>query len=447
MPVRSRPDRSGVAVDDLVPGEEAGTIRHRRERVPLLRRRRRRPIGEHDADIDERIAERTHLPVEHRDNAADILGVDHDVIELEIAVHDRRRRRIGRQAIAQPLGQRIHLRQRRRLRSMPAFGPAADLTLDEAGWLAERAQGRRSNVDRVQIGQRVDHRGAEASARGRVCQRRRLLGADDESAAALHRVEHRADDVEILAEQVGSRGEREDVVHRRQPPEFARHVVRGGRDRAERRTPDHDLDVAESHEIGQVRMAAGKLRHLGIAAHIQASHAARRQTVAQPGDEARPIELLAGPDVPGIRFHGEKAIMRAMRFDHTDKVTDLVRRLDAFMREHVYPNEHTYHRQIADGDRWAADRDRRRAQADRASRGSLEPLPARKRVRRRADQRRVRAALRNHGSRARIRTRKCSTVRRPTPATWKCSSATAARRSAGNGSSRFWPARSARALR
>jgi acyl-CoA dehydrogenase len=45
--------------------------------------------------------------------------------------------------------------------------------------------------------------------------------------------------------------------------------------------------------------------------------------------------------------------MRAMRFDQSDKVTDLVRRLDAFMREHVYPNEHTYHRQIADGDRWA----------------------------------------------------------------------------------------------
>ena len=45
--------------------------------------------------------------------------------------------------------------------------------------------------------------------------------------------------------------------------------------------------------------------------------------------------------------------MRAMRFDHSDKVLGLQRRLDAFMREHVYPNEHTYHRQIADGDRWA----------------------------------------------------------------------------------------------
>jgi acyl-CoA dehydrogenase len=44
--------------------------------------------------------------------------------------------------------------------------------------------------------------------------------------------------------------------------------------------------------------------------------------------------------------------MRGMRFDHSDKVIDLQRRLTAFMEEYVYPNEPTFHRQIADGDRW-----------------------------------------------------------------------------------------------
>jgi acyl-CoA dehydrogenase len=44
--------------------------------------------------------------------------------------------------------------------------------------------------------------------------------------------------------------------------------------------------------------------------------------------------------------------MRAMRAEHSDKVADLQRRLTAFMDEHVYPNETTYHRQIEDGDRW-----------------------------------------------------------------------------------------------
>jgi acyl-CoA dehydrogenase len=44
--------------------------------------------------------------------------------------------------------------------------------------------------------------------------------------------------------------------------------------------------------------------------------------------------------------------MRSMHFDHTAKVGDLQRRLSAFMDEHVYPNERTYHHEIADGDRW-----------------------------------------------------------------------------------------------
>src|SRR5919108_891141 len=41
-----------------------------------------------------------------------------------------------------------------------------------------------------------------------------------------------------------------------------------------------------------------------------------------------------------------------MHFDHSAKAKELQRRLAAFMDEHIYPNEDTYHRQIADGDRW-----------------------------------------------------------------------------------------------
>src|SRR5437588_997354 len=44
--------------------------------------------------------------------------------------------------------------------------------------------------------------------------------------------------------------------------------------------------------------------------------------------------------------------MRAMPVEQSRKVTELQHRLDAFMREHVYPNESTFHRQIADGERW-----------------------------------------------------------------------------------------------
>ena len=44
--------------------------------------------------------------------------------------------------------------------------------------------------------------------------------------------------------------------------------------------------------------------------------------------------------------------MRPMCFEHSAKVIDLLQRLTAFMQEHVYPNEATFHRQIATGERW-----------------------------------------------------------------------------------------------
>jgi len=44
-----------------------------------------------------------------------------------------------------------------------------------------------------------------------------------------------------------------------------------------------------------------------------------------------------------------------MDFDHSPKVKQLLGRLDAFMREHVYPNERTYFDQVADArDRWTS---------------------------------------------------------------------------------------------
>ena len=41
-----------------------------------------------------------------------------------------------------------------------------------------------------------------------------------------------------------------------------------------------------------------------------------------------------------------------MNFERSLAAADLDKRLAAFMDEHVYPNEATFHRQVADGDRW-----------------------------------------------------------------------------------------------
>ena len=41
-----------------------------------------------------------------------------------------------------------------------------------------------------------------------------------------------------------------------------------------------------------------------------------------------------------------------MNFEYSDKVKGLERELKAFMDEHIYPNERTYHEQVREGDRW-----------------------------------------------------------------------------------------------
>ena len=40
-------------------------------------------------------------------------------------------------------------------------------------------------------------------------------------------------------------------------------------------------------------------------------------------------------------------------FDHSPRTADLLVRLRAFMDEHIYPNEKTYHHQLNEVGRWA----------------------------------------------------------------------------------------------
>src|SRR6188474_1174627 len=44
--------------------------------------------------------------------------------------------------------------------------------------------------------------------------------------------------------------------------------------------------------------------------------------------------------------------MRVMNFENSARSQDLQTRVAAFMDQHVYPNESTFHHQIAEGDRW-----------------------------------------------------------------------------------------------
>ena len=121
----------GVALDELARREPAWQRRHRRERVALFRRRGRGPIGQQDPQVDERIAESRHFPVEHRDQPAWIRRVQQQVVQLEVAVDDRGLCGRRRQRLDEPACHPLHLRQVGRSGSVPSLRPPAHLPFDE----------------------------------------------------------------------------------------------------------------------------------------------------------------------------------------------------------------------------------------------------------------------------------------------------------------------------
>src|SRR5262249_12731385 len=123
-----------------------------------------------------------------------------------------------------------------------------------------------------------------------------------------------------------------------------------------------DVRVAEADQVCEVGMSARKLCNLSPVRHVEAGDAAGRQQVAQPHREPLPVDLLAVADGTGVvvRGHVYRGGIRfcalhyhsPMHVEHSQKAKDLQSRVQAFMDAHVYPNEITFHRQIAHGDRW-----------------------------------------------------------------------------------------------
>jgi alkylation response protein AidB-like acyl-CoA dehydrogenase len=86
-----------------------------------------------------------------------------------------------------------------------------------------------------------------------------------------------------------------------------------------------------------------------------------------------------------------------MEFEHSEKVGKLQERVEAFMVEHIYPNEEELFAQVNEGDRWQPVPllEELKAKARAAELWNLF-LPE-KRLRCRADEPRICTAMRDHG--------------------------------------------------
>ena len=148
-------------------------------------------------------------------------------------------------------------------------------------------------------------------------------------------------------------------MERGEPAELARHVVRLRRNGPERRPADDELGAAEPHEIGEVGVAAGKLRDLHVGRQVEPFDVKFGKVAPEIRRERGPIELLGRPDLSRVSVHGLLDYHARHAVRDVGQGETARERLTAFMDEHIYPNEATFRARSTAGDRWQPDRSSR----------------------------------------------------------------------------------------
>jgi hypothetical protein len=143
-----------VQLDDLVPAREPGLLVDRLPGGDDLRLGLA-PVEKEKPDVGERVAERRHLPIEDRGDAAGVVGRQHRVVEAVVAVHDGRRARL-RQSVAQPARHLVNGGQVLRLGAIPLLAPPAQLALHEPVGMTEVPEADGLVVDAVNAREHVD---------------------------------------------------------------------------------------------------------------------------------------------------------------------------------------------------------------------------------------------------------------------------------------------------
>ena len=197
------------------------------------------PVAERVAEVRERVSEGAHLPIEDSDHTARVVRGEHHVPEAVVAVHDRRRWRLG-DRVLQAANDLLNLRDRARLGAAPLFAPAAHLAFEVAIRPAEITEPDSVVVHCVELDQRFDKAPAHRRALLEGCRITlwdRLR--DDHAFAVLHDVERGAVHIQIFAER-NRPGRRHICLGKGgEDAELSPHVVRRGEHMAKRRPAQH----------------------------------------------------------------------------------------------------------------------------------------------------------------------------------------------------------------
>jgi hypothetical protein len=212
--------------------------------------------------VDERIAERRHLPVEHRLDARRVVG-HHDVVETVVAVHETDAL-IRRDPCRQPLHEPVDVGDRHQLGLPVHLRPAREVACDVAAGAPEVGQTERVHVERVQLCEARVHVRID---RGpvRSCNVRKLSVPVHASGAQVHDVERGADHGLVLAVEIRLRYGIARARKRSQHAIFAVDCMGRRQQRARWSAAQHIAALAREL-VGRIRLPALELLDIEIAA-------------------------------------------------------------------------------------------------------------------------------------------------------------------------------------
>ncbi len=243
--------------DELAASGEA-VARGDRRRPERIRATPGLAVGRNEvADVGARVADRTHLPVEHCGHPLRLLVGDHHVPEAIIAVDDGCRQ-LFRNVRGEPVRDVDHLGQVARLVHLPELREPAYLARVVVPRSLERGQPGRGHVGRMDLDECVDEVVRQSAPRsGIAVQWRRQLCRDHVSVDVVHDVERNAEQGIVLAHGAAVRDADPERCERELQPRLAHDVVRRRRQRWPWRSSQHvSRPVFPLEQEGEVRATA-----------------------------------------------------------------------------------------------------------------------------------------------------------------------------------------------
>jgi hypothetical protein len=204
-------------------------------------------------DVGQRVAERGHLPVHDGDDL--VVGVEHDVGQSVVAVHDRRPSLDGHIGLERAADRLLEL-TRALLRGQRLGVPSLQLPTQEALGSPEVPEPDTLGVHGVESHQGVQQFRADPASGGRVHPGEPRV-VEDGAVDEIHHVERGADDVDVGAQNERRRHRYVRTRESRDHPELPRHVVRGGQHVTERRPTQHPGPGSVGDPVCEVGPAAG----------------------------------------------------------------------------------------------------------------------------------------------------------------------------------------------